>query len=256
MTDAPAPIVSPALRGVPHGFFTRAGGVSEGIYAGLNCGPGSGDAAAAVAENRARAAAAMGAAPERLLTLHQVHSAEVISVSAPFEGARPRADGLVTATPGLALGALAADCAPILMADAAAGVVAAVHSGWGGALADIPGAAVSAMVVAGAARERITAVVGPCISQAAYEVGPDFVERFLDDDPDHARHFAAGLGDRAQFDLPGFVLGRLRAAGVGHAEWTGHCTYADETRFYSYRRATHRGEADYGRLISAIRVPE
>jgi YfiH family protein len=230
--------------------------VSVGIYASLNCGPGSRDDPAAVAENRARVAAAMEVAPERLLTLHQAHTARVLTVDSPFAGERPQADGLVTATPGLALGALAADCAPVLLADAAAGVVGAVHSGWRGAFDDIPGAAVEAMTALGARRERIVAVVGPCISQSAYEVGPEFVERFCDDDPENARWFAGGAGDRAQFDLPGFVLGRLRAAGVGRAEWLGRCTYGDPARFFSYRRATHRGEVDYGRLISVIRAAE
>jgi YfiH family protein len=256
MTDAHEPLRADALAAIPHGFFTRRGGVSTGIYDSLNCGPGSRDAREAVEENRARVAAAMGVAPSHLLTLHQAHTIRVVTATGPFDGKRPEADGLVTATPGLALGALAADCAPVLLADPEAGVVGAVHSGWRGALDDAPGATVAAMAALGARPERIHAAVGPCISQRAYEVGPEFVERFLDDDPENARWFAGGAGDRAMFDLPGFVLGRLRRAGVGHAEWIGQCTYADPARFFSYRRATHAGEADYGRLISAIRLPD
>ena len=249
------PLRSRLLADTPHGFFTRAGGVSEGLYQGLNCGPGSQDDPAAVAENRARVAAAMGVAPERLLTLHQIHSAAAIRVEAPLEGARPQGDALVTAAPDLAIGALSADCAPILMADPEAGVVAAVHAGWPGAFEDVPGAAVEAMVAEGAERARIRAVVGPCISQRAYEVGPEFFERFADDDPGNTRFFAPGDGDRLLFDLPGFVLKRLRDAGVGEAEWIGRCTAAEPEHFFSWRRARKAGETDYGRLIAAIRPP-
>ncbi|MFN3260430.1 MAG: peptidoglycan editing factor PgeF [Pikeienuella sp.] len=237
----------------PHGFFTRAGGVSAGLYASLNCGPGSRDEPAAVAENRARAAAALGAA--HLLTVHQIHSAEAVTVSAPFPGERPKADAMATATPGLALGALSADCAPVLFEDRDARVVASAHAGWRGALAGVTDAAIAAMEGLGAARSRIRAAVGPTISQRAYEVGPEFLEEFLADDGENARFFAGGAGDRMMFDLPGYLLARLRAAGVS-AEWTGHCTYSDEARFYSYRRSTHRGEPDYGRLLAAISLPE
>ncbi len=256
-SDAPglAPLRSALLKGVPHAFFTRAGGVSGGIYAGLNCGPGSADEAEAVVENRARAADALGVAPGRLVTLHQVHSDRVVRADGAFEGGRPEADGAVTNNPDIAVGALSADCAPILLADPGSGVVAAVHAGWKGALADIPGRAVDAMAQAGARRERIVAAVGPCISQRAYEVGPEFLETFLDDDPDNHRFFAPGRDDRLQFDLPGFVLARLRAAGIAEAEWIGRCTHADPDRFFSHRRSRQTGEPDYGRLLSAIRPP-
>jgi YfiH family protein len=239
----------------PHGFFTRAGGVSTGIYEGLNCGRGSRDDPAAVDENRARVAGALGVAPERLLTAHQVHSARAVVAEGPWEGPPPEADAVVTRTPGLAVAALAADCAPVLLADAGAGVVGAAHAGWRGALDGVVEAAVEAMIALGARRERIAAAVGPCISQAAYEVGPEFVERFLDEDHGFARWFAGGRGDRAMFDLPGFVLGRLRAAGVEGCAWTGQCTHGAPTRFFSYRRSVQAGAGDYGRNMSAIRAP-
>lgn len=241
------PIKADALDGLSHGFYTRQGGVSTGIYDSLNGGTGSNDAGEAVAENRARIAANLGV--ETLLSLHQVHSATVIPVTGPWQGERPKADALVTTTPGLGLVALAADCAPVLFADRQAGVIGAAHSGWKGALGGVLEATVAAMRTLGAT--RIIAAIGPCISQRAYEVGPEFVEKFLDEDPDHARHFAQGEGDRALFDLPGFALGRLREAGT-EAEWVGHCTYSDPARFYSYRRSCHLGEPDYGRLVSAI----
>lgn len=237
----------------PHGFFTRSGGASTGVYASLNCGPGSADDPALVAENRARAAAALGAA--HLLTVHQIHSAEAVTVSAPFPGDRPKADAMATAAPGLALGALSADCAPVLFEDAEARVVASAHAGWRGALAGVTDAAIAAMEGLGASRSRIRAAIGPTISQRAYEVGPEFMDDFLADDEANARFFAGGAGDRLMFDLPGYLLARLRAAGVS-AEWTGHCTYSDEARFYSYRRSVHRGEPDYGRLLAAIALPE
>jgi YfiH family protein len=161
----------------------------------------------------------------------------------------------VTDRPGVALGVLTADCAPVLFADPEAGVVGAAHAGWKGALGGVLEATLDAMTGLGARRERIRATVGPAISQRAYEVGPEFVERFLDEDPNTARFFAGGAGDRAMFDLPGYCLARLRSAGLGDAEWTGHCTFSDEARFFSYRRATHRGEPDYGRLVAAIALP-
>ena len=244
------PIFADALRGVTHGFFTREGGISGGIYASLNGGPGSGDDPAAVAENRARIARWMGATA--VLSLHQVHGAEVVRVTGPWQGDRPQADAMVTDRPGLGLAVLTADCAPVLLADAEAGVIGAAHAGWKGALGGALEAVVEAMEAIGAERDRISAVIGPAISQRAYEVGPEFVERFLDEDQANAGHFAGGQGDRAMFDLPGFCLARLRAAGVGVAESTGHCTYTDERRFFSYRRACHAGEQDYGRLVSAI----
>ncbi|MDZ7711103.1 MAG: peptidoglycan editing factor PgeF [Roseovarius sp.] len=246
-------ITADALTPLRHGFFTRRGGASSGVFAGLNCGPGSSDQSEIVSINRARVANAMQVAPDHLVTVHQVHSAEVVPVSAPLD-ARPRADALVTATPGLALAVLTADCQPVLFADAEAGVIGAAHAGWRGARDGVLEAALDAMEGLGAARDRIAAVIGPSISQRNYEVGPELLEDFLADDPESARFFANGDGDRYQFDLPGYGLWRLRRAGVGHAEWTRHCTYADRDRFYSYRRATHEGAADYGRLISAIRL--
>ncbi len=236
-----------------HGFFTRKGGASSGIFAGLNCGPGSSDQADIVAINRARVADRMEVAPGHLLTLHQVHSATALAVDAPF-AERPQADAMVTATPGVALAVLTADCQPVLFADTTAGVIGAAHAGWRGARDGVLEATLLAMEALGATRARITAVIGPAISQAAYEVSPDFAQGFLDDDPDNARFFATGPNARPMFDLPAYGLHRLRAAGVGRAEWTGHCTYRDPERFYSYRRTTHLGEADYGRLISVIRL--
>jgi len=245
-------LTSDALAPLRHGFFTRRGGVSSGIFAGLNCGSGSSDLAEAVALNRARVAGAMEVAEPALVTVHQVHSAVVATVTGPLDHPRPRADAIVTATPGLALAVLTADCQPVLLADARAGVVGAAHAGWKGAIAGVLEATLDAMEALGAARADIAAVIGPTISQRNYEVGPEFLDAFLADDPANDRFFAGGAGDRVHFDLPGYGLMRLRAAGVGHAEWTRHCTYDDEARFYSYRRATHRGEADHGRLISAI----
>ncbi|MEQ6201663.1 peptidoglycan editing factor PgeF [Sulfitobacter sp. HNIBRBA2951] len=234
-----------------HGFFTRRGGASSGVFAGLNCGQGSSDQAEIVAINRGRVAEAMGVAPDHLLGVHQVHSATAITVDAPM-AEKPRADALVTATPGIALSVLSADCQPVLFADAKAGVIGAAHAGWRGALDGVLHATVNAMEALGANREDIVAGIGPAISQRAYEVGPEFMDSFMDADPDFARYFINGEGDRMLFDLPGFGLNRLRAAGVGHAEWTRHCTFSDPDRFYSYRRTTHAKEADYGRLIAAI----
>jgi YfiH family protein len=246
-------ITSPALSPLRHGFFTRKGGASSGVFHGLNCGPGSTDLAEAVEINRTRVAEAMGVGADRLQTVHQVHSPRVLTLDHPADP-RPEADALVTATPGLALAVLTADCQPVLFADREAGVIGAAHAGWRGTQSGVLEATLDAMEALGAARDRISAVIGPTISQAAYEVGPEFVESFIDDDPRNARFFANGPGDRALFDLPALGLARLRAAGVGHAEWTRHCTYRDADRFFSYRRTTHLGEADYGRLISVIRL--
>ncbi len=238
-----------------HGFFTRKGGASTGIYAGLNCGVGSSDHAEAVATNRARVAAAMDADLTDLIGVHQVHSPDVVTVSGPLPDPRPQADALVTATEGLVLTILTADCQPVLFADAKAGVIGAAHAGWRGTRDGVLEATLEAMERLGARREDTVAVIGPTISQAAYEVGQEFIEAFIDDDRDTARFFAGSANPgRAMFDLPGYALWRLRAAGVGQAEWTRHCTYRDEERFFSYRRTTHRGEADYGRLLSAIRL--
>lgn len=244
-------ILTADALGVKHGFFTRRGGASSGVFSGLNCGQGSSDQAEIVAINRARVADAMGVAHDHLLGVHQIHSATAIPVTAPY-AEKPRADALVTATPGLALSVLSADCQPVLFADADAGVIGAAHAGWRGALDGVLHATVDAMEDLGAKRENITAVIGPSISQRAYEVGPEFMDSFMAEDPDYARYFINGEGDRMLFDLPGFGLNRLRAAGVGHAEWTRHCTFSDPERFYSYRRTTHAKEADYGRLIAAI----
>jgi hypothetical protein len=244
-------LTHPGLAPIRHGFFTRKGGASSGIFAGLNCGMGSSDQTEAVQMNRARVAAAMGVDENALVGVHQVHSPDVVTVTAPSQD-RPRADAMVTKVPGIALSVLTADCQPVLLADRAAGVIGAAHAGWRGALSGVLEATIAAMECLGAARDRIDAVIGPTISRAAYEVGPEFREAFLATDPDHARWFAPGQGDRAHFDLPGFGIDRMRRAGVRTAVWTGHCTYADPARFYSYRRSTHAHEADYGRLISAI----
>lgn len=244
-----------ALPAIRHAFFTREGGVSQGVYASLNAGVGSNDDQGLVEENRARMAGALGVAPEHLLSVYQIHSPDVVVAEEPWPaGARPRADAIVTRQPGLAIAASTADCGPVLFADPEAGVIGAAHAGWRGALAGVLESTLDAMEALGARRADIAAVIGPTISQRAYEVGPEFMDAFLAEDPGYDRFFAGGTGDRVMFDLPGFGLHRLRAAGVGHAEWTGHCTYSDPERFFSYRRSIHRGEADYGRLISAIRV--
>ncbi|SDN62662.1 conserved hypothetical protein [Lutimaribacter pacificus] len=246
-------ITSDALHDVTHGFFTRRGGASSGVFAGLNCGQGSSDQSEIVAINRTRVAEAMGAPPDRLVTVNQVHSATAVTLDA-VPDPRPSADAMVTATPGLVLGVLTADCQPVLFADRQAGVVGAAHAGWRGALDGVLEATLDAMETLGAARGDVVAVIGPTISQRAYEVGPEFLDDFLAGDDANHRFFTNGAGDRYLFDLPAYGLQRLRDAGIGHAEWTRHCTYSDPDRFFSYRRATHAGEADYGRLISTIRL--
>jgi polyphenol oxidase len=255
MSDVPT-LVSPLLAelpGVRHAFFTRQGGISEGLFASLNVGRGSGDDPADVAENRARAAAALDRTAAQLSTCYQIHSARPVVTDAPLGDARPEGDAVVTRTPGVLCGALAADCAPVLIADPEARVVAAVHAGWRGALAGVVEAAVAAMARLGAAPDRTRAAVGPCIGPASYEVGLEFQEAFTVADGANARFFAPGRSpEKRLFDLPGFVLSRLAAAGVARAAWTGHDTLTDEARFFSNRRATHRGERDYGRLLSAI----
>lgn len=247
-------LTSDLLGPARHGFFTRRGGASSGVYAGLNCGPGSSDQRAAVAMNRARVAAAFDVPPERLLSLHQVHSTEVVVAGPGGWVERPRADAVVSAAPEVALGVLTADCAPVLLADTDAGIVGAAHAGWRGALDGVVEATVAAMVRLGAQRERISAAVGPTISQRAYEVGPEFLDRFRDEEAGYERFFAPGAGDRLCFDLPGFVVSRLREAGVGDAGWIGACTWSEPERFFSYRRTTQAGETDYGRLISVVRA--
>ncbi|GGO54579.1 conserved hypothetical protein [Roseovarius pacificus] len=246
-------ITADSLAPLRHGFFTRRGGASSGVFSGLNCGPGSSDLSEIVSINRARVAEALEVSPDHLVTVHQVHSADVVTIDGPLSE-RPRADALVTATPGVALAVLTADCQPVLFADPQAGVIGAAHAGWRGALDGVLEATLDAMEALGAARENITAVIGPSISQRAYEVGPEFLDDFIAEDPANSRFFANGEGDRYMFDLPAYGLHRLRRAGVGQAEWTRHCTYSDPARFFSYRRTTHAREADYGRMISAIRL--
>lgn len=248
-------IHSKTLNGMPaiaHGFFGREGGVSTGIYTSLNCGPGSDDARAAVIANRESVRGALGA--DALVTLHQVHSAGAIIVTAPWNiGDGPQCDAMVSTTPGIALGILTADCAPVLFADEAAGVIGAAHAGWKGALGGVIEATLQAMERLGAERGRIAAAIGPCISQANYEVGPEFRARFASDDPANTRFFiASDKADHFRFDLEGFVAARLAAAHVSRIEPLSTCTYAQEHTFFSYRRATHRGETGYGRQISAI----
>jgi YfiH family protein len=249
-------ITSPLLDAAPglrHAFFTRDGGVSEGIYAGLNAGIGSNDDPARVAENRRRMATAIGVAPERFLTVYQVHSPDVAVAEAPWDNAtRPKADAIVTATPGLAIGVTAADCGPILFADPAAGVIGAAHAGWKGALTGVVESTLQAMQRLGASRERVVAAIGPLIRQPSYEVGAEFVARFADADAGYARFFiASARPGHAMFDLGGFIRMRLEAAGVLLIDDLGLDTYPDE-RFYSYRRTTHRAEPDYGRHVHAI----
>ena len=238
---------------IEHGFFGRKGGVSQGIFASLNCGPGSGDVRADVIENRRRAAGALGNTAH-LLTLYQIHSPHVATVTAPWQiGEGPQADAMVTNVAGIALGILTADCAPVLFADAEAGVIGAAHAGWKGALGGVTDSTVAAMESLGAKRHRIAAAIGPCISQTNYEVGPEFRDKFADADSRNLRFFAPG--DRAhhyRFDLEGYVAQRLSGAGLAATTQLSACTYASESDFFSFRRATHRAENDYGRQVSAI----
>ena len=242
------------LPGIAHGFFTRQGGVSDGLYASLNVGLGSSDTRDAVIENRARVARALGVADHALAMPYQIHSPDVVVVDEPWpHGEGPRADAVVTGKPGVAVGVATADCGPILFADAKGRAVGAAHAGWKGAFGGVIEATIAAMEALGAARGDIVAVLGPTISAEAYEVGPEFVARFLAEEAGHARFFRSSpKPGHAMFDLPAFIVMRLEAAGVGRAENLALCTYADEARFFSYRRTTHRGEPDYGRLVSAI----
>lgn len=244
-----------ALEGIPHGFLGRRGGVSTGVCAGLNVGFGSDDDPAAIRENRRRALAAV-APGTALVTLHQAHSATALFATAPWpDGARPEADGIVTDRPGLALGILTADCTPILFADRAAGVIGAAHAGWKGALAGIIEATVASMERHGGARGRIVAAIGPVIARKSYEVDEAVLRRFAEAEPANARFFSPGRDGHHQFDLEAYVLARLAEAGITRAEALGLDTYADPDRFFSYRRATHRGEPDYGRQLSLIALP-
>lgn len=237
------------LPGVRHAFFTRQGGASEGMYESLNVGAGSNDDPIHVAENRRRAAAHLGGT---LVTAYQVHSATAFGVEGAWPGGPPEGDAVVTRTAGVICGALAADCAPVLLADAEARVVGAAHAGWKGALTGVTDAAIERMEALGARRERIVAAIGPCIGPGSYEVGPEFQDRFVAADVANGRFFQPGDGDRRMFDLPAYVLDRLHKAGVDAAEWIGHDTCADADLFFSNRRAFHRGDADYGRLLSGI----
>lgn len=255
--DRPQPLQSPLLdearaQGIRHGFFTRQGGVSQGIYRGLNIGVGSDDDQAHVAENRRRVAAWMGVAPHALLSTYQIHSPDVIIATEPFALPRPKADAIVTDRPGLALGASAADCGPVLFADMQARVIGAAHAGWKGAFTGVLENTITAMEGLGADRSRIVAVLGPSIGPENYEVGPEFIARFVSAGAQNERYFVpSGKDGHALFDLNLYTVDRLRNAGVT-AACLNRCTYAHEELFYSYRRTTHRGEADYGRQISAI----
>lgn len=237
------------LPGIRHAFFTRQGGVSEGLYESLNVGAGSKDDPIHVAENRRRATHFLGG---ELVTAYQVHSATAFAVQGPWGSGPPEGDAVVTSTAGVICGVLAADCAPILLADPEARVVGAAHAGWKGALTGVAEAAIERMEVLGARRERIVAAIGPCIGPGSYEVGPEFYDRFVAGSAEAARFFVDGDGDRKMFDLPDYVLDRLRRAGVAQCEWIGHDTCAEAELFYSNRRAFQRGDADYGRLLSAI----
>lgn len=255
VADAIAPVQAAGLSSLPHGFFTRRGGVSTGLYASLNCGPGSSDDAAAVQENRRRVAASLNA-PHGLVSLYQVHGRDVVTVGEGYDiTQRPKADGLVTRRHGIALGILSADCAPVLFADPEAGVIGACHAGWRGALAGVTDATIDAMIAQGARRERIKAAIGPCIGQASYEVSTPFRDEFLAADAGNAVFFGAGKRDgHWQFDLPAYLMHRLRQNGV-MAENLGLDTCSDPDRFFSYRRMTLLKEADYGRQVSAIALP-
>jgi uncharacterized protein, YfiH family len=239
---------------IRHAFFTREGGVSHGIYASLNCGPGSQDDAAAVAENRVRAMALLDLPPRALVTVHQQHTAEAVVVDGPWpEDARPVADAMVTTRPGMALGILTADCAPVLLADRRADVIGAAHAGWKGAIGGVLENTLDRMVALGASRQSIVAAIGPCIGQRSYEVGPEFPAPFLAEEPLNADFFAPAVREgRLLFDLPGYVSRKLSRLGVEDVTRVPTDTCRDEARFFSYRRATLRGEADYGRQLSVI----
>lgn len=247
-------VTDPALAGIAHGFFTRAGGVSTGPYASLNASLSGGDDRAAVTENRARVAQALGAQPAQLLGLTQIHSNEVVTVTTPWApGEGPRADAMVTAVPGLALGVITADCGPVLFADHAAGIVAAAHAGWRGAVAGILEATVDAMAALGAERSRIVAVIGPCIRQPSYEVAADLRDAVLAQATGNARFFVPGQPDRWQFDLAGYCAARLRSAAIGAVAVTEGDTAAEPDRFFSHRRRTLAGGGPIGHQIAGIR---
>ncbi|GIU67509.1 peptidoglycan editing factor PgeF [Candidatus Phycosocius spiralis] len=242
------------LAGFEHGFYGRRGGVSSGLYESLNCGPGSKDDAAAVLENRRRVAGHIGVSPERLLSAYQVHGAEALMVDGPFPGDRPQVDALVTRCPSIAPAVLTADCAPVLFADPSARIVAAAHAGWKGALGGVLEATMAKMIKLGGSPSRIVAAIGPCIGQASYEVGPEFVARFMDADSGNARFFIPGSDDRSHFDLKRYCAARLRGLGIGAVDIMAQDTYKEEALFFSNRRRILAGEVDYGRNISAIRI--
>ena len=257
MNEAAPAIRSSLLEadGISHGFFTREGGVSEGIYASLNGGVGSRDAPDAVAENKRRMALTLGVPAHHLLIPYLIHSADAVTVDSPW-AERPRCDGVVTTTRGLALGVTGADCGIVLFCDPDAGVIAAAHAGWKGALDGVLDATLEQMERLGASRPAIRAVLGPTIGKASYEVGPEFVERFVAVESDNESFFRASINKgKSMFDLPGYIGARLRAGGVGAFENLDLDTYADERRFYSYRRSVHRNEPDFGRLVAAIALP-
>ena len=244
-----------ALSGIRHGFFTRQGGTSAGIYASLNCGLGSSDQQTSVLENRARVSAHLGGTPGSIVTLYQVHGATALTVTAPISGQPlPKADAVVSNTPGLVIGVLTADCTPVLFADPQARVVAAAHVGWRGAVGGVLEAAIAEMERLGARRDRILAAIGPAIGAKAYEVGPDFEADVLSCDPASVGFFTRAGAQKAHFNLPGYVYARLAKSSIKGAELNAPCTYANESIFFSYRRSQHRSEPDYGRQISAIVV--
>lgn len=247
-----------ALPGIRHAFFTRNGGVSQGVYDSLNGGVGSSDAPEHVAENRARMALSLGVKPERFLTLYQIHSPDVVVVDEPWSpDSRPRADALVTRVPELAIGVSTADCGPLLFADSEARVIGAAHAGWRGAFTGIIEQTIAAMEKLGASRDNIAVALGPTIRQANYEVGPEFIARFLAADIDNTRFFTeAERTGHHMFDLTGYIASRVEQAGIVNFEDLGLCTYAEPERFYSFRRATHQSEPDYGRHINAIALHE
>ncbi len=253
--NAPSAVKAASLEsgGVAHGFFLRTGGVSEGIFASLNCGRGSGDARERVEENRRRAADTLGIPSAALIGPHQSHSAKAVVVHTPWEASdAPQADAIVTNTPNLAVSVLTADCVPLLMADAAGGVVAAVHAGWKGAKSGIVESAIEAMESLGAHVSRIAVAIGPAISQAAYEVGPEFKAAFIAGCVGNETYFSEARAGHIHFNLPGYVQDKLKSLGIAHISDAGVCTYGNESILFSYRRSCHRGEPDYGRQISAI----
>lgn len=245
------------LPGISHGFFGRGGGVSEGKYSSLNTGRGSGDNLAHVEENRKRVAQAIGTTNERLLSNHQIHSTKVTAVKKPWQdGQQPKADGIVTKVPGLAISALSADCSPVLFADVNAGVIGAAHAGWRGALAGVTDETVTAMVSLGAERKNIVAAIGPCIGPQHFEVGPEFVGEFITENLGNAKFFTKGEGDRSYFDIKAYLVRKLLKAGVGRAAALPDCTYAQNEEYFSYRHNSHNDIEDYGRNISVIMLNE